>query len=133
MQTLKTIRTDVIGSLRRPPPLNEARVKVGEGKLSATEFRALEDHAVNDAERMQEAIGLDILTDGELRRLNFQDSFGMAVDGYDADKSKSTLKIYEKRVEGAAPNQRWDMPELQHAGTGGSTRPPPQAPPRPTR
>ena len=59
--------------------------------------------------------------------LNFQDSFGMADEGYDADISKSTLKIYERRVEAAAPNQRWDMPELQQAGTGVSTRRPTKA------
>jgi 5-methyltetrahydropteroyltriglutamate--homocysteine methyltransferase len=57
----------------------------------------------------------------------------MAVDGYDADASKSTLKSYEKRVEAAAPNQRWDMPELQHAGTGVSTRRPTKARLRLTR
>jgi methionine synthase II (cobalamin-independent) len=127
MQNLKKIRTDVVGSLQRPPALKEARARLDEGKISAAEFRALEDAAVNEAVRMQEAIGLDILTDGEFRRLNFQDSFGMAVEGYDADTSKATLKIYEKRVEGAAPNQRWDMPELQQAGTGVSTRRPTKA------
>ena len=127
MKNLKKIRTDVVGSLQRPPALKEARAKFDEGKLSGAEFRALEDQAVNEAVQMQEAIGLDVLTDGEFRRLNFQDSFGMSVDGYDADTTKSTLKIYEKRVEGAAPNQRWDMPELHQAGTGVSTRRPTKA------
>ena len=133
MQNLKKIRTDVVGSLQRPPSLKDARAKFEEGKLSAAEFRTIEDEAVDEAVRMQEAIGLDVLTDGELRRLNFQDSFGMAVEGYDADASKSTLKSYEKRVEAAAPNQRWDMPELQHAGTGVSTRRPTKARLRLTR
>jgi len=133
MQNLKKIRTDVVGSLQRPPLLKDARAKFEEGKLSAAEFRTIEDEAVDEAVRMQEAIGLDVLTDGELRRLNFQDSFGMAVEGYDADASKSTLKSYEKRVEAAAPNQRWDMPELQHAGTGVSTRRPTKARLRLTR
>jgi len=133
MQNLKKIRTDVVGSLQRPPLLKDARAKFEEGKLSAAEFRTIEDEAVDEAVRMQEAIGLDVLTDGELRRLNFQDSFGMAVEGYDADASKSTLKSYEKRVEAAAPNRRWDMPELQHAGTGVSTRRPTKARLRLTR
>jgi 5-methyltetrahydropteroyltriglutamate--homocysteine methyltransferase len=133
MKNLKKIRTDVVGSLQRPPALKEARAKFDEGKLSGAEFRALEDQAVNEAVQMQETIGLDVLTDGEFRRLNFQDSFGMSVEGYDADTSKSTLKVYEKRVEGAAPNQRWDMPELQQAGTGVSTRRPTKARLRLTR
>src|SRR5262245_1157656 len=126
-------RRSIVGSLQRPPLLKEARAKFDEGKLSGAEFRTIEDEAVDEAVRMQEAIGLDVLTDGELRRLNFQDSFGMAVEGYDADASKSTLKSYEKRVEAAAPNQRWDMPELQHAGTGVSTRRPTKARLRLTR
>jgi 5-methyltetrahydropteroyltriglutamate--homocysteine methyltransferase len=133
MKNLKKIRTDVVGSLQRPPALKEARAKFDEGTLSGAEFRALEDQAVNEAVQMQETIGLDVLTDGEFRRLNFQDSFGMSVEGYDADTSKSTLKVYEKRVEGAAPNQRWDMPELQQAGTGVSTRRPTKARLRLTR
>ena len=59
MKNLKKIRTDVIGSLQRPPALKEARAKFDEGKLSGAEFRALEDQAVNEAVQMQEAIGLD--------------------------------------------------------------------------
>ena len=39
MQNLKKIRTDVVGSLQRPPLLKDARAKFEEGKLSAAEFR----------------------------------------------------------------------------------------------
>ena len=62
---------------------------------------------MREAVRLQEDAGLDIVTDGEMRRLNFQDSFGASVEGYDA--SRSTLKVYEQRVEGSAPGQRWDI------------------------
>ena len=55
----------------------------------------------------------------------------MSVEGYDADTTESTLKRVPKRVEGAAPNQRWDMPELHQAGTGVSTRRPHQGPAQP--
>ncbi len=34
------------------------------------------------AVRLQESAGLDVISDGEMRRLNFQDSFGAAVEGY---------------------------------------------------
>jgi 5-methyltetrahydropteroyltriglutamate--homocysteine methyltransferase len=80
---------------------------------------------VRAAVRLQEAAGLDVVSDGEMRRLNFQDSFGASVDGYDAQPS--TLKIYERRVEGSAPLQRWEIPKLQEAGTAVSHRRPAKA------
>ena len=54
-----------------------------------------------EAIALQESDGLDVITDGEMRRLNFQESFGAAVEGFDAGASK--LHTYERRVEGAAP------------------------------
>ena len=51
--------------------------------------------------KLQESIGLSVVTDGEYRRLNFQDSFGESVSGYDA--GKPSLKFYESRVEGSSP------------------------------
>src|SRR5262249_48412279 len=74
------------------------------------------------AVRLQEGAGLDVVSDGEMRRLNLQDSFGASVEGYDA--SRSTLKVYERRVEGGAPLQRWDIQKIQEAGTAVSHRRP---------
>ena len=122
---LAKIRTDVVGSLLRPQRLKEARARFDDGAISAAAFRAIEDEAVRDAVRLQEEAGLDIVTDGEMRRLNFQDSFGASVEGYDA--SRSTLKAHEQRVEGAAPGQRWDMRDIHDAGTAVSHRRPAKA------
>src|SRR6266508_5347635 len=61
-------RSDVVGSLLRPAYLREARKGVREGKLSAAELRAVEDHAVREAIGLQESAGIDVITDGELRR-----------------------------------------------------------------
>jgi 5-methyltetrahydropteroyltriglutamate--homocysteine methyltransferase len=121
-KNMKTVRTDVVGSLQRPPGLRETRIAFDEGKISAEELRAAENEAVKGAVRLQESIGLDIITDGEMRRLNFQDSFGAAVEGFDAQRS--TVKNNERRVEGAAPGQRWEIPEIQHSGTAVSHRRP---------
>jgi 5-methyltetrahydropteroyltriglutamate--homocysteine methyltransferase len=119
---LTKIRTDVVGSLLRPAGLKEARARFDDGAISAAALSAIEDEAVREAVRLQEGAGLDVITDGEMRRLNFQDSFGASVEGYDA--SRSTLKVYERRVESAAPGQRWEIPTLQHAGTAVSHRRP---------
>src|SRR5262245_38819379 len=125
MQSLKTIRTDVVGSLLRPANLKEARAAFDEGRIDAAAFRAAEDAAVAGAVRLQEGVGIDVISDGEMRRLNFQDSFGAAVEGYDANRS--TLKVYERRVEGSAPLQRWDIPQMHDAGTAVSHRRPVKA------
>jgi 5-methyltetrahydropteroyltriglutamate--homocysteine methyltransferase len=121
---LAKIRTDVVGSLLRPAGLKEARARLDDGAIAAEALRRIEDEAVREAVRLQESAGLDVVTDGEMRRLNFQDSFGASVEGYDA--TPSTLKVYERRVEGAAPGQRWEVP-LQHAGTAVSHRRPAKA------
>ena len=122
---LATIRTDVVGSLLRPPRVKDARVAFDEGRITADALRAAEDEAVRAAIRLQEDAGLDVVTDGELRRLNFQDSFGASVTGYDANPS--TLKVYERRVEGSAPGQRWEIPTMHDAGTAVSHRRPAKA------
>jgi 5-methyltetrahydropteroyltriglutamate--homocysteine methyltransferase len=119
---LAKIRTDVVGSLLRPIAVREARIALDEGKTTMEALHGIEDDAVRAAVRLQEDIGLDIISDGEIRRLNFQDSFGAAVEGYDA--APSTLKVYEQRVEGSAPGQRWDIPTMHHAGTAVSHRRP---------
>jgi 5-methyltetrahydropteroyltriglutamate--homocysteine methyltransferase len=122
MADLTTIHTDVVGSLLRPEYLKDARQKLDEGKIAADEFQRLEDKAVSEAIALQESIGLDVITDGEMRRLNFQESFGAAVEGFDAGASK--LHTYERRVEGAAPLQRWEIPDLGSHGTAVSHRRP---------
>jgi 5-methyltetrahydropteroyltriglutamate--homocysteine methyltransferase len=61
-------RADVVGSLLRPAYLREARRGAREGKISGADLRAVEDRAVREAIALQEAAGLDVITDGELRR-----------------------------------------------------------------
>ena len=114
MADLNTIRTDVVGSLLRPEAVKAARVQFDEGKIDAAALKRVEDEAVRDAVKLQESIGLDVVSDGEVRRLNFQDSFGAAVEGFDA--STSTLHAYTRRVEGGTALRRWEVP-VQEKGT----------------
>jgi len=108
MVNLAKIRTDVIGSLLRPLYLKETRARFDEGKIPEHELRRFEDQAVREAVRLQESVGLDVVTDGELRRLNFQDSFGVSVTGFDA--GPGSIRFYEDRVQGSQPLQRWEIP-----------------------
>jgi 5-methyltetrahydropteroyltriglutamate--homocysteine methyltransferase len=56
-----------------------------------------------------------VVTDGELSRLNFQDSFGLSVSGFAS--SGESLGTHRKRAEGGKPLQRWDIPDLAGPGT----------------
>ena len=123
MKELAKIRNDVVGSLLRPAKLKDARNHFDEGKLTLEQLREIEDQAIRDAVVLQESIGLSVVTDGEYRRLNFQDSFGESVSGYDA--GKPSLKFYESRVEGSSPLRRWEIPDLgEQKGTAVAQRRP---------
>jgi 5-methyltetrahydropteroyltriglutamate--homocysteine methyltransferase len=123
MKDLAEIRNDVVGSLLRPAELKQARQRYDEGKLSREDLRQVEDRMIRNAVRLQEELGLAVVTDGEYRRLNFQDSFGESVSGYDA--GKASLKFYEQRVEGSNPLQRWEIPVRgEEKGTAVSQRRP---------
>jgi methionine synthase II (cobalamin-independent) len=77
-----TARTDVVGSLLRPPELLQVRQRFERGSASAPELKQAEDRAVDAAVQMQEGAGLEVVTDGEMRRLSFQSGLPDAVDGF---------------------------------------------------
>ena len=114
MKSLDRIRTDVVGSLLRPARWKEARLAFETGKMPAAEFARVELECVQQHLRLQESVGLDVVTDGEVSRLNFQDSFGLAVSGYDA--GAETIGSQERRA-GSTPLARWDIPDLASPGT----------------
>jgi 5-methyltetrahydropteroyltriglutamate--homocysteine methyltransferase len=76
-------RSDVVGSLLRPPALKAARERRDRGEISSAEFTQAEDRAVDEAVRLQEEAGLDVLTDGELRRYAFFGHLIEALEGFD--------------------------------------------------
>jgi 5-methyltetrahydropteroyltriglutamate--homocysteine methyltransferase len=67
-RTVGIARSDVVGSLLRPASLREARQSVQDGTVDVEALRRVEDRAVREAIALQESAGLDVITDGELRR-----------------------------------------------------------------
>jgi len=112
---LDRIRTDVVGSLLRPAEWKAARLGYEQGKISAGQLAAIELECVKRHIALQEAAGLDVVTDGEVSRLNFQDSFGLAVHGYET--AQESVKSHEGRAAGGTPLARWDIPDLAGPGT----------------
>src|SRR5713226_5901910 len=80
---MPTYRSDVVGSLLRPAYLKEARARYASGAISAVEFKEVEDRAVNEAIAMQVGAGLDVISDGEMRRYAFFGHLIDAVEGFD--------------------------------------------------
>ena len=106
MKPLSKVRTDVVGSLLRPAPLRQAYADRDSSKITPEESRRIEDDLIRQAVRLQEGIGLDVVTDGEFRRLNFQDSFAASVTGFDA--RRVDLAFMESLSREGKPLQRWD-------------------------
>jgi 5-methyltetrahydropteroyltriglutamate--homocysteine methyltransferase len=100
MTDLDRIRTDVVGSLLRPQPWKDARARMEQGSISETDFAKIELDCVRKHVALQESIGLDVVTDGEVGRLNFQDSFGLSVSGYDTGSEGLGHRMgqHERRV-----------------------------------
>jgi methionine synthase II (cobalamin-independent) len=76
-------KCEVIGSLLRPPYLAEARRRHERGELSEAEFKRLEDRAVDEAIETQTLAGIDVITDGEMRRYAFYGHLIDSLDGFD--------------------------------------------------
>ncbi len=80
-------RADTVGSLLRPGYLVQARARFESGEMAPAEYKAIEDRAVDQVIAMQEGAGMDVVTDGELRRHTFIDQLLEAVEGLTPDPS----------------------------------------------
>jgi 5-methyltetrahydropteroyltriglutamate--homocysteine methyltransferase len=72
-------RADHVGSLLRPVELLNAR----RSHMPQDEIHALEDQQILRILERQKELGLEIFTDGELRRTNFMSDITEAVEGFD--------------------------------------------------
>jgi 5-methyltetrahydropteroyltriglutamate--homocysteine methyltransferase len=77
------MHSDVVGSLLRPTYLLDAQERRAAGALTDAEFKTVEDRAVTEVVALQEAAGLDVVTDGEVRRYAFYGHLVDALEGFD--------------------------------------------------
>jgi 5-methyltetrahydropteroyltriglutamate--homocysteine methyltransferase len=78
---MTTHHADVVGSLLAPPELAEVQSYTPAREVTPEELKELQDRAIDDALAMQERAGLDVVTDGELRRVQFFDQFVVGMAG----------------------------------------------------
>src|SRR5438034_10361233 len=67
----KLYRAEVIGSMLRPQYLKDARRRWDAREISTRAFKQIEDRAVDEMIALQERCGVDVVTDGEMRRTHF--------------------------------------------------------------
>ena len=79
---MNVYRADVVGSMLRPASLLEAREQHKRGELSHSDFKRIEDRAVDDCLRIQERAGVQVVTDGEMRRNVFASQLVQATEGF---------------------------------------------------
>lgn len=97
------LRVDHIGSLVRPRSLLAMHERIDRGAADAHELEDIEDALIREAVAHQLSLGFPIVTDGEFRRRNFQDSFGASVSGYDIPDSRAE---YENWQQGSRSQQQ---------------------------
>src|SRR5215813_14139390 len=118
---LSRIRIDHIGSLVRPIELKETFARYDCGRATKEELAKAQDEAIKDVIRKQEEHGLPVVTDGEFRRHNFQESFSACVTGFEVPQNISLY--YEHRSLNLTPFERAEQ-NFDEAGPAIVTRRP---------
>jgi len=80
-------RADHIGSLLRPRTLRDAFRQHAAGKMNDSAFRAAQDVAIREVLTLQEECGLQVVTDGEFRRISYWEKFVRLTRGLEVKDS----------------------------------------------
>lgn len=127
---MKTIRAEQVGSLLRPPDLLKARSAQAEGNLPLAALREMEDAAIRQIIERQRQTGIDILTDGELRRASWLTDMSEAVEGFvsapitvewkgpKGGREKSTSRAVAAKLQKQRHLTEYELPILQSAASG---------------
>ena len=96
--TSPPFRADHVGSLLRPPAVRQAREDAAAGRITPAQLRAVEDDAIAAMVRMQEDVGLQAATDGELRRGSWHMDFIYQLGGI--SRAEENLVVQFQNTEG---------------------------------
>lgn len=103
--TLPILPTTMVGSYSMPGWLERLKTDYFARRISRHDLDEIHDAAVRSAIKDQEMAGLDIVTDGELRRDNMIDYFIERLPGVQIDRSskKFYYDFYDSEVLGKIP------------------------------
>jgi 5-methyltetrahydropteroyltriglutamate--homocysteine methyltransferase len=103
--SLPILPTTVVGSYSMPSWLERLKTEFFARRISRQELDEIHDTAVKAAIKDQEVAGLDIVTDGELRRDNMIDYFAERLPGVQIDHAskKFYYDFFDSVVRGKLP------------------------------
>src|ERR1051326_6457566 len=103
--TLPILPTAIVGSYAMPGWLERLKTDYFARRISRHDLDEIYDAAVKAAIKDQESAGIDIITDGELRRDNMVDYFVERMPGVQIDRSskKFYYDFYDSVVQGKLP------------------------------
>ena len=104
-------RADHVGSLIRPDTLVEARAAAERNEIDAAELTRIQQQAIREVVRLQEEIGLRLVTDGEYNRTFWQRDFLLKFDNVTQVAAKLTVRFHS-----AAGVRDHSPPTLQVTG-----------------
>ncbi|MEC7491215.1 MAG: 5-methyltetrahydropteroyltriglutamate--homocysteine S-methyltransferase [Pseudomonadota bacterium] len=116
------VRADHVGSLLRPPSVVQARKEYygNNKKIGADKLASIEDEAIVQAIRMQEDIGLPVITDGEYRRYFWHYDFMGMLTGFEMETRGEGIQFAGTRLPPLYPTIRGkldfpaDHPMINH-------------------
>jgi len=99
------LQTAVVGSYSMPAWLERAKNDFLRRRITAHDLEEMHDAAVKAAIKDQEVAGLDVVSDGELRRDNMIDYFATRLPGVEVDRGSkaSYYDFYESVVRNRMP------------------------------
>ncbi|MGZ3306909.1 MAG: 5-methyltetrahydropteroyltriglutamate--homocysteine S-methyltransferase [Xanthobacteraceae bacterium] len=110
-RTKPPYRADHVGSLIRPDALIKAREQAEKGAISPSELRRIQQAAIRDVVRMQEELGLRLVTDGEYNRHSWHRDFMLKFENVRMMPSKLTVRFHS-----AAGDRLHSPPTMQVTG-----------------
>ena len=110
MSSLPLFPVTTVGSWPRPKELLSAQRSKRRGRLSEKEYARLADAAVLDVLHLQEAAGVDMVTDGEQRRDNFYSFVAEKLAGVEIMTLAEMLDVVEDKGSFERVLQALDVP-----------------------
>lgn len=115
-------RAEHVGSLIRPERLRRAREAWMAGTLPLEALQAQEDACIREAVAMQEAAGLQSITDGEFRRVSWREGFFENIAGFSAEREESDFEFRlasgERRRAAPVPSVVARLERMRGIATG---------------
>ncbi len=119
MGKVPLLPTTVIGSYSFPAWLERARALAGDGVLTSAQLEEAHDNAVRSAITDQEIAGVDIITDGELRRETMVNFFSARIHGFDMSGRMKPIGNLDPSIQMPDPIVR---EKVRHKGSLGMDR-----------